>query len=148
MGAFFGLAEFVARSAENDLMSVCHKCFEQLFQIECFRTSVDQSDIVDAERGLESRHLVELGEHNLGVRVALDVDLDTDDTACRRIFDIGDAVDLLLLDKVSDALHKLVLENAVGDFREVRGVSARLKGGAVYRSGQKGAFWTYAEDEK
>ena len=70
-------------------------------------------DVVDAERRLKLRELEELVEHHLGVGLALDVDHDVDLAAGRRVGDVGDALDLLLLGELDYGLDELALEHAV-----------------------------------
>ena len=59
-------------------------------QRERARDAVDQRDHVHAERGLHRRVLVELVEHDLGDRVALQLDHQADAGLVRLVAQVGD----------------------------------------------------------
>ena len=64
---------------------------------------MDDGQHDDAEGGLQLGLLVELVEQHLGVLVPLELDDDPHPFAVRFVADIGDPLDLLLLDQVGDA---------------------------------------------
>ena len=74
MGAFLSFAEEEARTACDDVVAMVDKGFDELFDVERLGTAVDQSDVVDAERGLHLGHLVELVEDDIGVGIGFEFD--------------------------------------------------------------------------
>ena len=88
-------------------MTVVHKASDQFAQGEGARTSVDQSHIVDAERWLQSRHLIELIEYNVWVGIALQANHDAHSLIVALIVYIGNAVNLLFIYKIGYILDKL-----------------------------------------
>ena len=89
---------FVRRTI--DLALVVDVVAEHLAQRQRARHVVDQRDHVDAERRLQRRVLVELVEHDLRDRVALELDHDPHAAAVGLVAQVGDLGDLLLLDEV------------------------------------------------
>ena len=65
VGALLRLAQPVARAAGDDVDPVVEEDLQQVLQPERARLAVDERDVVDAERLLERRQPVQLGEHRL-----------------------------------------------------------------------------------
>ena len=77
VGAGKRLAEPELRAPRDDLHLVGHVSRECLGQIEETWYPVDKSEHVHAEGGLQGRVLVEVVQHDIGVRVALECDHET-----------------------------------------------------------------------
>jgi len=74
MRAFAGFLKFKFRTASNYLVTVVDECLKYFFQIECARTTIDESHIVDAERRLHCSELVQLVENHVCVRITFECD--------------------------------------------------------------------------
>ena len=90
-------AQLVLGAADDDLALVLDVVADDLAQRQHLRHVVDERDHVHAERGLHRRVLVELVEHDLRVRVALELDHDPHAVAVRVVLDVGDLGELLLV---------------------------------------------------
>ena len=95
-------AQLVLGAADDDLALVLDVVADDLAQRQRLRHVVDQRDGVDAERRLHRRVLVELVEHDLRDRVALELDHDPHAVAVRLVAQVGDLGDLLVLDELGD----------------------------------------------
>ncbi len=110
-----GLAQHVARSADNDLDLVRGPVADERVDRERARDGVDERDHVRAEGVLELRVLVEVVEHDLGDGVALEHDDKTLAGAARRLVaQVGDPLDLAVLDEVTDLGGEVVRVDLVG----------------------------------
>ena len=89
-------AELVLGAPDDDLALVLDVVLDDALQRELARHVVDERDHVHAERGLHRRVLVELVEHDLRVRVALELDHDPHAAAVRVVLDVRDLGELLL----------------------------------------------------
>ena len=97
-------AQLVLGPADDDLALVADVVPDDVAQRQQPRHVLDQRDHVHAERGLHRRVLVELVEHDLRVRVALELDHDPHAVAVRVVLDVGDLGQLLLGGQVGDLL--------------------------------------------
>ena len=75
-------------------------------QGERLRHAVDQRDGVHAERGLQRRVLVEVVEHDLRDRVALELDDQADAGLVRLVAQVGDPLDAVVLHDLGDLLDQ------------------------------------------
>ena len=82
--ARLGLAQLVLQPAGDDLALEVEVVAEQVAQRERPRHAVDERDRVVAEGRLQRRVLVELVQHDLRDRLALQLDLDPHARSCRR----------------------------------------------------------------
>ena len=94
--ALLGAAQLVLRAANDDLALVIDVVPEHLAQRQRARDVVDQRDHVHAERRLQRRVLVELVEHDLRDRVALELDHDPHAATVGLVAQVADLRDLLL----------------------------------------------------
>ena len=126
------LAELVLSAAYHHLVAMLHKGREQLLEREQLGTAVDKGDIVDRKRRLHLGHLEELVEHHRRVCVGAQLDDDTHTVGITLVVDVGDAVEALLGDELSDILDELGLVYAVGNLIDHDGlvVGLLLDGGA------------------
>ena len=111
-----GLALVEARAAHDDVVAVLDEVFDQVAHRQHLRPAVDQRDVVHGERGLQRRVLEQRVEHHARNGVVLQDDDDPQAVAVRLVVDVGDAVDLLVVDHVGDLLDHLGLVDHVGDF--------------------------------
>ena len=100
----------------------------ELEQRERLRHVVDEGDGVVAERRLQAGVLVELVQHDLRNRVALELDLDAHAGAVRVVGEVGHLGDHLVLDEVGDLLDHAGLAALLGAVRQLgdddRGLAA------------------------
>ncbi len=83
---------------------------------EFLRLTVQHGQEDHGEALLHLGVLVELVEHNLRLRAALEFDDDAHTVAITLVADIADVVDDFLVDEFRDALDELGLVDLVGDF--------------------------------
>ena len=95
-------AQLVLGAADDDLALMADVVADDLLEREEPRHVLDQRDHVHAERRLQRRVLVELVEHDLRVRVALELDHQPHAVAVRVVLDVGDLGQLLLVDEIDD----------------------------------------------
>ena len=100
------LGQLVLRPADHDLALVAHVGLERLAQGERARHAVDQRHHVHAEGRLHRRVLVELVEHDLGDRVALELDHQPHAALVGLVVDVGDLQQLLLAVQIGDLLDQ------------------------------------------
>ncbi len=109
VGALLGLAQPVRRAPDDDLDLVRDVVPDELGQVERARHAVDQRQHVGAERLLQLGVLVEVVQHDLGHRVALEHEHQAHaGTAAGLVADVGDAGELALLDQLGEALGEVV----------------------------------------
>ena len=97
-----GLVEAVLGPAGDDLDLVIDVGHQRIAEVERARHPTDQRDHVDAEAGLQGRALPEVVEHDLGVGVALQRDHEPGVVARRLVVDVGDALELTVVDQLGD----------------------------------------------
>src|SRR5260370_40892551 len=96
--ALFGLAQIVARAAENDVAALFDEQANQLDEAQFLGLSADNGQQDHAEGFLHLGVLEEIVEDELGFLAALDFDDDAHAFAVGLVADIADAVDILGLD--------------------------------------------------
>ena len=115
MGAFLSLPQVELGTADDDLMAVINEMLDELFQVQQIRTTLDQGHVIHVEGALQGRHLVELVQDDLGIGVALQFIDDADALTVGLIADVGDAVQLLLVDQVGRLLDHVGLVDLIRD---------------------------------
>lgn len=109
VGALLGLAQPEAGTPDDDLDLVQHPVADEGVQRERPRHTVDQGQHVGAEVGLQIGVLVEVVQHHLGDRVALEHDHQALPGPRRGLVtDVRDAADLGVLHQVGDLLREVV----------------------------------------
>ncbi len=98
------LAQAVLAPAGDDLDLVRDVDAQRLLQVEQPRHTVDERQDVRREVRLHRRVLVELVQHDLGVRIALQVDDEPHRVAGRRVAHVADALDLAVVHELGDLL--------------------------------------------
>ncbi len=112
---FLGLAQAVARAALDDLELVLDPVPDEAVQRQGPRHAVDQRQHVGAEVVLQLGVLVEVVQHDLGDRVALEHDDEAlARTAGALVTDVRDAADLPVLDQLGDLQRQVVRVHLVG----------------------------------
>ena len=115
MPALARLAQLVHRAARHHLAAVLQEDLQQELQVAQARLTVDQRDHVHAEAVLQLRLLVEVVEHDLGHFAALELDDHAHAGLVRLVLDVADALDLLLVDELGDALEQRLLVHLIGN---------------------------------
>ena len=115
----------VARLVQLELGPPCHHFLAEADErlqhgakVHQFGATAIQSQHVDAERGLHRRQAVEIVQHDVGGRIALDLDHHTDAGAIALVAQVGDTFDLLLAHQLGDLLDHaglVHLERHLGD---------------------------------
>ena len=113
--AVLGLAQLEHRAASDDVDAVGEVDGQQFAQTQRPWLTVDEADIVHAERFLERGLPVEFGEDSLRIEPVLDADDQAHAVlAVRVVIDRGDAGELLRPDGVLDLGHDLFGADEVG----------------------------------
>ena len=97
VGALFRLTQVIACAADNHFVAMFNEQVNQVFQIQQFRTSVNQCDVIHAKRSLQRCHLKQLVQHHAGVRIAFYIDNDSHTFAVRFIVYVRNTVDFLFV---------------------------------------------------
>ena len=113
-----GLAEVEFGAAPDDLAPVVDVVLEDRLQRERLRLAVDEGEHVHVERHLHRRVLEQVVQHLVRVGVPLQLDVDAHAVAVRFIAQVGDAVDLLVLDQLGDLLEQAGLVHLVRQLRD------------------------------
>ena len=104
------LVQLVDGTPRHHLAPVRQEGFQHLLQVQQPGLAIDQRHHVDAEAVLQLRELEQVVEHHLGVLAALELDHHPHALLVGLVADVGDALDLLLVDQLGDLLlqHRLV----------------------------------------
>ena len=122
------LRKFVAGATNDDFTTVVNELGEHLSKAQDLRAPLYDGEHRNTERALERRELKELIDYDVGDRVALEFDHDTDAAAIGFVTEPRDTVDLLLVYQFSDLLNELRLVNLVGNFIDNDSLSFALIG--------------------
>ena len=126
---FLRLAQQVAGAAFNRLDPEVEKHLKHFAEGEQDRLTVHQRQHVSAEIALQRRQLEQVVQHHLGVSVATQFHNDAHAVAIALVADVGDALQLLVVDQVSDALDQRRLVGLVRQLRDDHGIPIRTTGG-------------------
>ncbi len=96
------LLQPVLGAAGDDLDLVVDVHLQRVAQVQQARCTVDQREHVHREVRLHGRVLVELVQHDLRVRVALELDDEADRVTGRLVAHVADALDLAFVHEVGD----------------------------------------------
>ncbi len=100
------LGELVLGAAHDHFALVGHVVVDHRAQVQRARDVVDERDHVHAERALHRRVLVELVQHDLGDRVALELDHQAHPALVGLVAQVGDLGDPLVAHEVGDLLDQ------------------------------------------
>ena len=113
VGPGAGLAEVELGPPPDDLAAVVDVVLEDALERQRLGLAVDERQHVHVERELHRGVLEQVVQHLVRVRVALDLDVDPHAVAVGLVAQVGDAVDLLVLDEVGDLLEQRRLVHLV-----------------------------------
>src|SRR6266478_151241 len=116
--ALAGFAQLVDGAAAHDFDAVLDEELDQRDEAELARLTTDDGQEDHAEGFLHLRVLEKIVEDELGFFAALDFHDDAHAFAGRFVAHVGDAVDLLVLYELGDALDELGFVDLVGNFRD------------------------------
>ncbi len=119
-----GLAQLENSAPRHHIAAVTQEIFQQLLEVEQARLAVHQGHHIDAEHRLHIGVLEEVVEHHVRVVVALDLDDHAHAVLVRLVPELGDALDLLLLDQLRHPLQQPRLVHLVGQFGDDDGLAA------------------------
>ena len=109
MGAALLLGQLELRAPDDDLALVGDVGGDDLLERQRARDAVDQRDHVHAEGRLHRGVLVELVEHHLRQRAALELDDQAHAVAVGLVAQVADVRDLLVVDEVGDLRDQAVV---------------------------------------
>ena len=127
MRAVARLAEPEPRAALNDAFAEGQERDEQIAEVHQFRTAAVQRHHVDAERRLQRREAVELVEHHIADRVALQLDDDAHAVAVGFVAQFRDALDALFAHEIGDLFDQRRLVHLIRDFGDDDGFAVLAK---------------------
>ena len=110
------LGEFELGAPGNHFLAELHKGLDDIAQAHQFGATAANGEHVDAEGLLRRRVAVDLVEHDLGGRVALQFHDDAHAFAIRFVAQIGNAFDPLVLDRIGDLFDQRILALLERDF--------------------------------
>ena len=114
VGPFVGLAQPVGGAPHDDIELVLDVVPDHLVETQRARHPVDDRQHVGAETGLQLGVLVEVVQHHLGHRVALDLDDDAHaDPVAALVLDVGDAGQPAVADLLGDRGDEVVVVDLV-----------------------------------
>ena len=114
VAAIARLAQLERGAPRDHLAPVREERLEHLAQVEQPGLAVDQRHHVDAERVLQLGLLVQVVQDDFGHLAALQLDHHAHARLVGLVADVGDAVDLLVVDQVGDPLEQQPLVDLVG----------------------------------
>ena len=114
MAPIASLAQVVDRAACDHLAPMRQEGLKHLLEIEQSRLAIDQRDHIHAESVLQRGLLVEVVEHHLRHFAALELDHHPHARLVGLVADIGDALDLFLVDQLGDPFLKNALVHLEG----------------------------------
>ena len=109
VGTFLSLLEVELGTADDHLMAVIHEMLDEVLKVQRVGTTVDQRHVVHVERALQGGHLIQLVQHHLGIGIAFQFIDDADALTVGFVTDVGDAVQLFVVDQVGRLLDHVGL---------------------------------------
>ena len=116
VGALLGFGQLVFGAANDDFGAMLDKIMNELLQVQRHRAAFDEAHVIDTERALQLRVLVEVIEDHAGHGVALEVVHDAHAIAVRLVAHVRNALNLLVVDKRGGFLNHRRLIHHVGNF--------------------------------
>ena len=117
VGPLVGLAQPVGGASDDDVELMVDVMPDQLVEPQRAGNAVDDRQHVGAEAGLQLGVLVEVVQHHLGHRVALELDDDADaDPVAALVLDVGDAGELAVADLLGDRGDEVVVVDLIRQF--------------------------------
>ena len=118
MGAGFGLFQIVARAADNHFAPVVHKARKGRFEVQQLGAVVHHGQHVDAKARFQRCELVQGVDHNVGNGAALEVNDHAYALAVRFVAQVGDAVNLAVVDQSRDFFHQRAFVEPKGNLAD------------------------------
>jgi hypothetical protein len=116
--ALLRLLQVELGAPDDDDPAMVDEVPQEVVERQDARLVVDDRQEDDAERALHRGERVQLVEDDLGVLAALQLDDDPHALAVGLVAQVGDALDLLVVDELRDALDELRLVDLVRDLRD------------------------------
>ena len=110
--------------SDDDIVAEFHEIGDHVLEGQRSRAALDKGDIVEREAGLKLGVLEQGVEHDVRVAALLYPDDDADTLAGGLVIDVGDALDLLVLDHLADLLDHLLLVDHVRNLGHDDGLTA------------------------
>src|SRR3546814_12256218 len=109
MRTFAGLAQQITRAARDDFTTLANEDLEQLLEIEQARLTVVERDHVEIEAVLPLRVAEQVGEHDIRVLVAAQLDHHAHAGLVRLVAQLSAPLALTFFDQVSNLLEQSAL---------------------------------------
>jgi len=116
MAAFTRLAQFVDGATGDHLATMLQEAVEHVVQVQHLGPTIHQGHHVHAEGVLQLGLLEQLVEHHLGYFAPLELDHHAHARLVGLVADLRNALDLLLVDELGDALEQRALVHLVRQF--------------------------------
>ena len=116
MPPVLGLAQAELRPAAHDLAAVVEEYQHHVLERQLLRAAVDDGEVYDAEGRLQLRARIELAQHEVRVRVALQLDDYAHAVSVRFIAQVRNSVDDAGLRALRNRLYEVGLVDHVGYF--------------------------------
>src|SRR4051794_906541 len=117
VGAFLRFAKIETSPADDDLFAMLDEVVEQRREVHDLRLVVDDGQEDDAERGLHLGVAIQIAQHDLGDRIALQFDDDAHSFAVGFVAKIGNTFNALVVNELRDLLEQALFVRHVRDFR-------------------------------
>ena len=118
VGALLGLAQIISSAPPNHVDAVVDEKLDGFDERQDARLAVNNGQHDHAEVFLELGMFVEVVQDNFRLLAALQLHHNAHPVAVRLVANVGDALDLLLLNELRDALDDFRLVHLVGYFRD------------------------------
>ena len=113
-------------TAANHIQTVVHIHLQHLQQTELLRTAIHQGDIIDAERVLHRRVLIQSCKHRVRIEASLELNHQAQTVVpVRQINNIGNARELLRVRGVLNLLDNLLRAHTIRELRDDQRLLAR-----------------------
>ena len=131
MGTLLCLAQIVLCTTNDYVVTMFDKVLDAVLQRKQLRTAclvsmvVNQSNAVNGKGSLQSCHLEQFVQYDIGIEVAFYVNNNAHTVLITLIVYVRDTVNAFLSSQLTDKLHQLFLIQSVGKFRYDDGVVLR-----------------------
>src|SRR5207247_2238077 len=134
VGARFRLFQIEAGAPQHYLAPMLEEDVQGVYQRELARLPVYDCEVDHAERLLHRGQLVEVVQHDVRYRIALQLHDDAHALAIGLVAKVRDALELLVVDQLGDALEQLGLVDLIRNLSYHDGHAFARFPGAVYGS--------------
>ena len=123
VGPIPGLAQLVEGAAGDHVAPMAQEVLDELLEVQGARLAVHQGDHVDAEDRLQLAVLEQVVQHHLGDLVAFEIEDHAHAVLVGLVAHLRDALDLLLLHQLGDALEHARLVDLIRDLGDDDGLA-------------------------